>query len=146
MISTASPPAPEARSARQHLIEGMMNAVEQFFDASVLAGAAGAFPPYDIVARRDGSLRLDVFCPGFTLEELSVEEEGGELRIRGRIAPPVASPNADPDELLVHCGIPRRSFTLRFPLRANAKPVNCEYVNGIFSVVLAMEKLGGTSA
>ena len=75
-------------------------------------GAGDAYPPYNVEAREDGSLRITLAVAGFSADQLEVQVEDRQLTIAGRRPDPA---EAETREYL-HRGIAARGFQRAFVL------------------------------
>lgn len=73
--------------------------------------AAESYPPYNVEARGDGSLRITLAVAGFSPDQLEVTVEDRQLVIAGR-----REGSAKPDDAYLHRGIAARGFLRSFVL------------------------------
>lgn len=77
------------------------------------AKAAGeSYPPYNVEAREDGSVRISLAVAGFSPDQLDIQVEGNQLTVSGR-----RGDGADGQEkAYLHRGIAARGFIRAFVL------------------------------
>ena len=91
--------------------------------------AGDSYPPYNIEAFDDGSLRITLAVAGFSKDELSVTEEDRQLVVRGKQA------EAD-GKTFLHRGIAARQFLRSFVLAEGIEVVGCSLDNGLLNIDL----------
>jgi molecular chaperone IbpA len=101
-----------------------------FVTLTSTTNGARNFPAYNIVERKDGTVRLEMAVAGFTKERITVAKEGNTLIIQGK------SYEMDPDESLRHKGISNSAFLRTFDLTVDALIESVELRDGILSVVI----------
>lgn len=123
------------------LINSLNHFAERVLDQAGMTSTA--FPRYDVYAREDGAVFIDVACAGFAREDLTVEESNGVLKISGaskreRAEGDSDDPAQDTAKVVYFArGIARRNFRLRFPLRPGAQLKSAKYRDGVLTVELA---------
>ena len=75
-------------------------------------GAGDAYPPYNVEARDDGSLRITLAVAGFSADQLEVQVEDRQLTIAGRREGETEAA----DRAFLHRGIAARGFARSFVL------------------------------
>jgi HSP20 family molecular chaperone IbpA len=100
------------------------------------AGKAGdpGYPPYNIELLSEGedgaqALRITLAVAGFSLEELEVSLEEGELTIRGK-------QHEEQAKEYLHRGIAARQFKRSFQLASGVEVRKAELNNGLLAVEL----------
>ncbi len=96
-------------------------------------GAGDAYPPYNVEARDDGSLRITLAVAGFLADQLEVLIEDRQLTIAGRKPEP-----ADPDSrAFLHRGIAARGFQRAFVLADGMAVESATLEHGLLHVDVA---------
>ena len=96
--------------------------------------AGDSYPPYNIEAFDDGSLRIILAVAGFSKEELSVTEEDRQLVVRGR----QMEPNG---KTFLHRGIAARQFLRSFVLADGIEVISAALENGLLKIDLARKQV-----
>ena len=96
--------------------------------------AGDSYPPYNIEAFDDGSLRIILAVAGFAKEELSVTEEDRQLVVRGKQA------EAD-GKTFLHRGIAARQFLRSFVLADGIEVTAAALENGLLKIHLARKQV-----
>ena len=99
--------------------------------------AGDSYPPYNIEAFDDGSLRIILAVAGFSKEELSVTEEDRQLVVRGKQA------EAD-GKTFLHRGIASRQFLRSFVLADGIEVAAAALENGLLKIDLARKPVQPT--
>ena len=98
------------------------------------ARAAGdAYPPYNVEARDDGSLRITLAVAGFSTAQLEVQVEDRQLTIAGRRDGEGDSAN-DSGRAFLHRGIAARGFQRAFVLADGMKVSAATLEHGLLHV------------
>jgi HSP20 family molecular chaperone IbpA len=93
-----------------------------------------SYPPYNIEAFDDGSLRIILAVAGFGKDELSVIEEDRQLVVRGKQA------EAD-GKTFLHRGIAARQFLRSFVLADGIEVTAAALENGLLKIHLARKQV-----
>jgi len=96
--------------------------------------AGDSYPPYNIEAFDDGSLRIILAVAGFSQKELSVTEEDRQLVVRGKQA------EAD-GKTFLHRGIAARQFLRSFVLADGIEVTAATLENGLLKIHLARKQV-----
>lgn len=96
-------------------------------------GAGDAYPPYNVEAREDGSLRITLAVAGFSAEQLEVQVEDRQLTIAGRRPEPVDAEG----RAYLHRGIAARGFQRAFVLADGMTVEGATLEHGLLHVDLA---------
>jgi len=96
--------------------------------------AGDSYPPYNIEALSDGSIRITLAVAGFSKDELSVTEEDRQLVIRGK--------QVEPDgKTFLHRGIAARQFLRSFVLADGIEVSAAALENGLLKVDLVRKEI-----
>lgn len=98
------------------------------------AGTAEAYPPYNIEKLGDDEYRITMAVAGFTMEDLSIVVEGGELSIAGSI-----TDKGDEDVEYLHKGIANRAFERKFRLADHIEVTGASLDHGLLMIDLVRE-------
>lgn len=90
-----------------------------------------SYPPYNVVKYTDDEYSLMLAVAGFSVDELSVTVDDGNLIVSGEIE---EGPAAEPEYL--HKGIATRKFTRKFALGEYMEVENTSLRNGILRIYL----------
>lgn len=93
-----------------------------------------SYPPYNIEAFDDGSLRITLAVAGFGKDELSVTEEDRQLVVRGKQV------EAD-GKTFLHRGIAARQFLRSFVLADGIEVTAAALENGLLNIHLARKQV-----
>lgn len=93
-----------------------------------------SYPPYNIEAFDDNSLRITLAVAGFSKEELSVTEEDRQLVVRGKQV------EAD-GKTFLHRGIAARQFLRSFVLADGIEVTAAALENGLLKIHLARKQV-----
>ena len=96
--------------------------------------AGDSYPPYNIEAFDDGSLRITLAVAGFGKDELSVTEDDRQLVVRGKQA------EAD-EKTFLHRGIAARQFLRSFVLADGIEVTAAALENGLLKIDLARRQV-----
>lgn len=88
------------------------------------------YPPYNIEQTGENELRITLAVAGFTMEELSVSIEDGQLVVRGRNTEDTS------ERIFIHRGIAARQFQKSFVLAEGIEVVGATLDNGLLNVDL----------
>ena len=88
------------------------------------------YPPYNIEQTGDNELRITLAVAGFTMDDLSVSVEDGQLVIRG-----VNSEDCS-ERIFIHRGIAARQFQKSFVLAEGIEVTGATLDNGLLNVDL----------
>ena len=98
-------------------------------------GAGDAYPPYNVEARDDGSLRITLAVAGFSAAQLEVQVEDRQLTITGRRDGDLAGDGAnDSARAFLHRGIAARGFQRAFVLADGMKVAGAILEHGLLHV------------
>ena len=97
------------------------------------AGAAAAYPPYNIEKLSDDAYRIVMAVAGFGEDDLDIQVESEELTIRGR------KPEDGGERKFLHQGIGGRNFERRFRLAEHVKVNSASLENGLLHIDLVRE-------
>lgn len=138
------------------LVSNPMVAIEQFFEqlhnqpAKDMVYSGTIYPPYNILKTGDLTHQIEIAVVGFTRDNLSITQEGRELKVVGT----ADNPHNEKD-LLCH-GIAFRDFARSFILADDTEVDGVELENGILTIrlktIVPEEKkpkvfdIGGTKA
>ncbi|TCD16290.1 Hsp20 family protein [Oricola cellulosilytica] len=101
-----------------------------------IAKTADGYPPYNVEKLQRGDvevLRITLAVAGFSIDDLEISTEDGQLLIRGRQA------DDSPREFL-HRGIASRQFQKAFVLADGMRVLGAELKNGLLAVDLDRPK------
>ena len=101
---------------------------EKTFDR-VRKNAAEGYPPYNIEQTGDKGLRITLAVAGFSMDELDVELENGQLTIRGKQI-------EDAQRIYLHRGIAARQFQRSFVLADGIEVRGAHLDNGLLHIEL----------
>ena len=93
--------------------------------------AAEGYPPYNVEAIGDDSVRITLAVAGFSPEQLAVTVEGRQLTIAGR-----REGDASADAAYLHRGIAARGFTRAFVLADGLEVEGARVEHGLLHVDL----------
>jgi HSP20 family molecular chaperone IbpA len=96
-------------------------------------GAGDAYPPYNVEAREDGSLRITLAVAGFSADQLEVQVEDRQLTIAGRRD---GETDGGADRAFLHRGIAARGFQRAFVLADGMKVTGATLEHGLLHVDL----------
>ncbi len=96
-------------------------------------GAGDAYPPYNVEAREDGSLRITLAVAGFSADQLEIQVEDRQLTIAGRRPEPVDAG----ERAYLHRGIAARGFQRAFVLADGMTVEGATLEHGLLHVDLA---------
>jgi HSP20 family molecular chaperone IbpA len=101
-------------------------------------GAGDAYPPYNVEARDDGSLRITLAVAGFAASQLDVQVEDRQLTITGRRdGDPAGEGTSDSTRAFLHRGIAARGFQRAFVLADGMKVAGATLEHGLLHVDVA---------
>jgi molecular chaperone IbpA len=92
------------------------------------------YPPYNIERLDADDYRITMALAGFSLEELTIEQENTHLTVSGK------RPEADETEsksVFLHHGISNRPFQRTFQLAEYVKVTGATLENGLLSIALS---------
>ena len=96
-------------------------------------GAGDAYPPYNVEARDDGSLRITLAVAGFSADQLEVLVEDRQLTIAGRRPEPADAA----ERAFLHRGIAARGFQRAFVLADGMTVEGATLEHGLLHVDVA---------
>jgi HSP20 family molecular chaperone IbpA len=96
-------------------------------------GAGDAYPPYNVEARDDGSLRITLAVAGFSADQLEVQVEDRQLTIAGR-RDGEAGESSEGGRAFLHRGIAARGFQRAFVLADGMKVAGATLEHGLLHV------------
>lgn len=91
------------------------------------------YPPYNVIKHDENSFEIEVAVSGFDREDISIEVDQDQLRIRGQ-----RNAESDTKEYL-HRGLAARDFLRTFTLAEHIIVGDAEMTNGILRVKLHRE-------
>lgn len=91
------------------------------------------YPPYNVIKHNDDSFEIEVAVAGFDREDITIEVDQGQLRIKGQ------RPEQDTEHQYLHRGLAARDFERTFTLAEHIIVGDAELTNGILSVKLTRE-------
>lgn len=103
--------------------------LERLLD-QVSKGAGEGYPPYNIERIGANRLRITLAVAGFSLEELSITVEDGQLIVRGRRM------DDDSGRIFLHRGIAARQFQRSYVLADGIEVVEATLDNGMLNIDL----------
>jgi len=107
--------------------------LERLLERTARAGG-DSYPPYNIEAFDDGSLRIILAVAGFSQDELSVTEEDRQLVVRGK--------QAETDgKTFLHRGIAARQFLRSFVLADGIEVTAAALENGLLKIHLVRKQV-----
>ena len=93
---------------------------------------AGGYPPYNIEVMGENHYRITLAVAGFDEKDLSIEAEGGLLKVRGE----KTQEEKDEKREFVHQGIAFRSFERKFSLADHVEVQGARLHNGLLEINL----------
>jgi molecular chaperone IbpA len=91
------------------------------------------YPPYNVIKHNDDSFEIEVAVAGFNREDITIEVDQGQLRIRGQRT------EQESEHQYLHRGLAARDFERTFTLAEHIIVGDAELTNGILSVKLTRE-------
>jgi molecular chaperone IbpA len=91
------------------------------------------YPPYNVIKHNDDSFEIEVAVAGFDREDITIEVDQGQLRIRGQRTEQAI------EHQYLHRGLAARDFERTFTLAEHIIVGDAELTNGILSVKLTRE-------
>ena len=91
------------------------------------------YPPYNVIKHNDDSFEIEVAVAGFDREDITIEVDQGQLRIRGQRTEQTT------EHQYLHRGLAARDFERTFTLAEHIIVGDAELTNGILSVKLTRE-------
>jgi len=91
------------------------------------------YPPYNVIKHNDDSFEIEVAVAGFDREDITIEVDQGQLRIRGQRT------EQESEHQYLHRGLAARDFERTFTLAEHIIVGDAELTNGILSVKLTRE-------
>jgi molecular chaperone IbpA len=88
------------------------------------------YPPYNVVKHDEDSFEIEIAVAGFTKEDITVEVDQDQLRIKGQ------RPKDEDTSKYVYRGLAARDFERVFTLADHMEVGEAELTNGILSVKL----------
>ena len=101
--------------------------MDRFFDKSPYQHT----PEHNLV-QTDKGYELEIYVPGFEKKEITVEQDGHFLVVRGR--------HEETDKKYKHRGYIQRSFEKRLYIRDGAKLSDASLANGVLTIPVAVAK------
>lgn len=95
--------------------------IDRFFDKDYYAST----PAHNLV-KTDKGYELEIYVPGFDKSEISVEQEGHFLVVRGK--------HEEKDKKYKHRGYIQRSFEKRLYIRDGAELSDASLANGVLTI------------
>jgi HSP20 family molecular chaperone IbpA len=99
--------------------------MDRFFDRDYYTST----PAHNLV-KTDKGYELEIYVPGFDKKEITVEQDGHFLVIRGR--------HEEEDKKYKHRGYIQRSFEKRLYVRDGASISNASLANGVLTIPVAV--------
>lgn len=91
------------------------------------------YPPYNVIKHDENSFEIEVAVAGFDREDITIEVDQDQLRIKGQRT------KADDSEKYVYRGLAARDFERAFTLAEHIIVGDAELTNGILRVKLTRE-------
>jgi len=91
------------------------------------------YPPYNVIKHNDDSFEIEVAVAGFDREDITIEVDQAQLRIKGQRT------EQDTEHQYLHRGLAARDFERTFTLAEHIIVGDAELTNGILSVKLTRE-------
>jgi molecular chaperone IbpA len=91
------------------------------------------YPPYNVIKHNDDSFEIEVAVAGFDREDITIEVDQDQLRIKGQRTEQAT------EHQYLHRGLAARDFERTFTLAEHIIVGNAELTNGILSVKLTRE-------
>lgn len=91
------------------------------------------YPPYNVIKHDENSFEVEVAVAGFDREDITIEVDQGQLRIRGQRL------KDDDTSKYVYRGLAARDFERQFTLAEHVIVGDAELTNGILRVKLTRE-------
>jgi molecular chaperone IbpA len=91
------------------------------------------YPPYNVIKHNDDSFEIEVAVAGFDREDITIEVDQDQLRIRGQRTEQTT------EHQYLHRGLAARDFERTFTLAEHIIVGDAELTNGILSVKLTRE-------
>jgi molecular chaperone IbpA len=88
------------------------------------------YPPYNVIKHNDDSFEIEVAVAGFDREDITIEVDQAQLRIKGQRT------EQDTEHQYLHRGLAARDFERTFTLAEHIIVGDAELTNGILSVKL----------
>jgi HSP20 family molecular chaperone IbpA len=102
---------------------------EKTFDRMRKSAAEG-YPPYNIEQIGDNGLQITLAVAGFSMNDLDIEVEHGQLTVRGKHA------EEDEGRVYLHRGIAARQFQRSFILADGIEVLGASLDNGLLHIAL----------
>ena len=94
------------------------------------AQKAATYPPYNIIKDNDSEYRIEMAVAGFTMEQLEILLEDGQLTVSGNV------PSQEVEQTFIHRGLSSRPFTRNFTLADSVAVREASLDNGILCIKL----------
>lgn len=94
----------------------------------VIKSNEGTFPPYNVRKIDDNAFVIELAVAGFSLKDLTITEQDGNLTIVGE--------KAESEAEYLYKGIAARKFTRTYALSEHVKTIGAELKDGILFVTL----------
>ena len=91
------------------------------------------YPPYNVEVVDDNQYRITLALAGFTLEDLSIEQENNVLSLTG------GQSKSHQDAKYLHQGIATRDFERKFQLADHVEVTTAKFENGLLHIDLVRE-------
>jgi molecular chaperone IbpA len=91
------------------------------------------YPPYNVIKHDENSFEIEVAVAGFDREDITIEVDQDQLRIKGQRT------EQESEHQYLHRGLAARDFERTFTLAEHIIVGDAELTNGILSVKLTRE-------
>jgi molecular chaperone IbpA len=91
------------------------------------------YPPYNVIKHNDDSFEIEIAVAGFDREDITIEVDQAQLRIKGQRT------EQETEQQYLHRGLAARDFERTFTLAEHIIVGDAELTNGILSVKLTRE-------
>jgi molecular chaperone IbpA len=91
------------------------------------------YPPYNVIKHNDDSFEIEIAVAGFDREDITIEVDQAQLRIKGQRTV------QETEHQYLHRGLAARDFERMFTLAEHIIVGDAELTNGILSVKLTRE-------
>lgn len=91
------------------------------------------YPPYNVEVVDENQYRITLALAGFTLEDLSIEQENNVLSLTG------GQSKSRQDAKYLHQGIATRDFERKFQLADHVEVTTAKFENGLLHIDLVRE-------
>lgn len=112
------------------LFESLLHDKTESFDS---------YPPYNIEKTGDDSYRITMAVAGFSLENLNIVQEEGELTVTGRIQDQESDKDGKSETRYLHRGIATRAFERTFRLADHIRVEGADLRDGLLTIHMVRE-------